>query len=475
MSNLKPMTFPPAMRCILGLIALVWLFGVPSSTAVADDRPALMPETILMANDYDAFVIAGPRGARACAEACGNDQRCQAWTFIRGPGQCRLKYAAGPAQKNACCISGLKPPEVVAEIGGKQGFCADYAKRAIVANNQNLSQGCRLSGARWNADFQGHYGWCMGVDRRQSQAETEARTADIARCTVSASDESGPKCDHYVRVSSTQIESARKARCDLGGDDRLWSGDVARLKDTCQRAPGRALRSDIAERERVLAACFASAGQAEQACGAYADTAVKQVQQATANECGFVGRTWTSSRVQHLQWCLDASPTARKAEADTRGQQIVACTQQVTRRKACDDYAQSAVQQAQTNDSQNCSFAGPNWSRYADDHVAFCMQASPAVLSSETAKRDTALQQCQARNYVNPECDEYARRSVRVAGINQQRQCDYDGPEWSLNYADHYRFCTRNNAQERRDVMIGRRQALWACSSDRGFTLELGF
>jgi len=474
MPNLIVKTLLPLSR-LLALLAVSWLLGLAPVAALADDRAGLLADTLIMANDYDAFVIAGPRGGRACAEACANDQRCQAWTYIRGPGQCRLKYAAGPAQKNACCISGIKPAAQVAEIGGKQGFCADYAKRAILANTQNLSQACHLSGPRWAADFQGHYGWCMGVDRRQAEVETDARSAEIARCTVSATDESGPKCDHYVRVSSVQIESAHKAHCDLGGDDRLWSGDAAQLKDACQRAPGRVLRSDIAERERVLSACFVGAGQAEQACGAYADSAVNQVQQASANECGFAGRTWTSSRSQQLQWCLDASPAARNAEADARSQQIAACTQQTARRRACDDYAASATQQAQNNETQACGFAGPSWSRYADDHVAFCMQASPAVLGNETAKRDTALRQCQARNYVNPECDEYAKRSVRVAQINAQRRCEYEGPEWSVAYADHYAFCTRNNAQERRDVMITRRQALFACSSDHGFTLELGF
>ncbi len=474
MSNLT-LNLRTAAPRVVWLAIMAWLLACGALPVLAQDRAGLMPDTIIMANDYDTFVIAGPRGARGCAEACANDARCQAWSFLKAPGQCRLKYAAGQAQKNACCISGVKPPAAVAEIGGKQGFCAGYAKGAIAASSQNLSQGCRLTGPRWAADFQAHYGWCMGVDRRTSQTEIDARTADLARCTVSAADESGPKCDHYVRVSSVQIESARKARCDVGGNDRLWSGDAVSLKEVCQRAPRRVLNSDIDARETVLAACFANAGQVEQACNSYADTAVKLVQQATVNECGLSGRTWTSSRVQHLQWCLDASPAARKSEADARTQQVAACTLQVARRKACNDYAESAKQQAQNNDAQNCGFAGPNWSRYADDHAAFCMQATPAVLSGETAKRDAALKQCQARNYVNPECDEYARRSVRVSQINVQRRCEYEGPEWSANYADHYRFCTRNNPQERRDVMITRRQALRLCSTDRGFTLELGF
>lgn len=51
-------------------------------------------------------------GARACQEACGNDERCRAWTFVR-PGyqghapRCWLKYAVPEAQGNECCVSGV--------------------------------------------------------------------------------------------------------------------------------------------------------------------------------------------------------------------------------------------------------------------------------------------------------------------------------------------------------------------------------
>ena len=466
---------------ILGLAALIAAgvivllsVAVGPSRAFADDR-GLMPDTMIQWGDYDQFQLPGPGGGRACAQACAHDPRCRAWTFIRPVSICRLKHAVGVAVPNPCCISGVKPDADIAEIGGKQGYCADYARRGIDAYNQNLSQGCQLRGPRWTPDFQAHYSWCMGVDRRAASAETDARAAEIARCTVSASEDSAAKCDHYARISTVQIDTARKAHCDVGDKDRLWTGDAGALKAMCMRAPGRVLPADIETRETVLAACLASAGQSEAACGSYVEVALRQVQEATADSCGFVGRTWTTSRAQHLQWCLDASPSARKAESDSRSQQIASCTQQAAKRKTCDDYTQTALQQSQGNDSQNCGFTGDNWSRYQDDHMGFCMQANDDQLRAETANRDAALQQCQARHYVNPECDEYAKHAVQLAEINQQRHCDNDGDLWSLDYADQYKVCMQTNPGERRDSMIERRQAVHACSADHGFRLELGF
>ena len=461
----------------LALLALLMILPLVTSTATwAQGSGAILPDTMIQWGDYDQFQVpGGPRGVRACGEACANDPRCKAWTFIKPVGQCRLKFQAGPAVPNPCCVSGKKPEAAAAETGGKQAFCADYANRAVSAQDQNLREACRFTGPRWGVQFQDHYSWCMGVDRNQSQVETNARTADLARCTVAANDGSEAKCEHYARVSTVQIETARKANCNLPQGDRLWVGDLARLKESCRRAPARVLPSDIDQREGVLSACFASAGQAQQACATYADVAVKQVADASAKACGFSGRAWTSSRAQHVQWCLSANPAARKAETDARAGQLAQCTQEAARRKACEQYAVGAVQQSHRNDTQECGFQGPNWSRYQDDHAAFCMSAGADQLRRETSARDAALRTCQARDYVNPECDEYAKRSVRLSTISRDRQCDNEGEFWSLKYADHYQFCTEANPQGRRNSMMLRREALRECSGSRGFRLELGF
>ena len=63
--------------------------------------------------DYRDF--APPRADPAvCAEACANESRCRAWTWVNsaleGPtGHCWLKSRVPPAEGDECCVSGLKP------------------------------------------------------------------------------------------------------------------------------------------------------------------------------------------------------------------------------------------------------------------------------------------------------------------------------------------------------------------------------
>lgn len=463
----------PWSRLLMQAFAALML-GFWALPASAEDGGVLR-DTMIQWGDYDQFKTAGANGARACAETCASDPRCKAWTFVRPVSQCRLKHDAGPVVANTCCVSGFKAAGAAQDAGGKGAFCADYARGAVASANQNLSQGCDLTGPRWGADFQAHYAWCMRVPRDNSSAETQARSLDLGRCTSSANNDIDPKCDHYARVSMVQVETARKARCAVPANDGRWANDINQHKQACLRAPNRVFPAEITNREAVLTACLANAGQADQTCTVYADKALQQVRDATSNTCGFAGRTWSSSRALHLQWCNDASPAARKAEIDSRTEQLGVCAQQAVKHKICDQYAQNAVQQSLRNENQGCGFSGPNWSPYQDDHVSFCLQADAAHLRSEAATRDASLQQCNAKKHVNAECDEYAKRAVRLSQINDQRDCGNDGELWSADYATHYQACAQSNPQERRDQMSERRQALFECSNDHGFTLELGF
>ena len=469
-----PARLAKTVALVLALALLALMPGLAGRPASADDRGVLR-DTMIQYGDYDQFRLAGPGGGRACAEACAKDPRCQAWTFIKPVGQCRLKHDAGPVVANPCCVSGLKSADAAGGNGGKPDFCANYARKAVVSANQNLSQGCNLTGPRWTTEFQAHYSWCMRGQRDASEAETGSRGAELARCTQSASTDADPKCDHYARISLVQVETAHKAHCAVPPGDRRWSPDGDVHKQACLQAPSRVLPAEIANRETVLTACLANAGQTEQACTGYADKALQQVRDASANACGLTGRSWSSSRAQHLQWCADANPADRLAEIDSRTQQLAACAQQASRRKTCDQYADTAVQQALRNQNETCGFEGANWSPYQDDHVAFCLQADTNRLRSETATRETALQQCHGRNSVNADCDEYAKHAVQLSEINQQRDCGNEGELWSQDYAVHYQACTQSNQQERHGFMQERRQALFSCSNDHGFTLELGF
>jgi hypothetical protein len=64
--------------------------------------------------------------------------------------------------------------------------CRDYATAAIrqvrgALNNPPCLPG--LQGARWSADFQVHYNWCLTANYAAMGSERDARTAYLRSCT----------------------------------------------------------------------------------------------------------------------------------------------------------------------------------------------------------------------------------------------------------------------------------------------------
>lgn len=289
-----------------------------------------------------------------------------------------------------------------------------------------------------------------------------------------ADDAAQAKCDHYARIALVQVATARKANCSFVGDPR-WQDRPEAHKAACLRTGGQMADTEIAQREQMLAGCLRRPERAERVCGAYADTAVRQFQSATDAGCGLDGPSWSGSRERHFRWCLGASQEARDSASAARDQQLATCTAEAGRRQACATYAQQAVQQALRNDNEGCGLNGPGWSRYADDHVSFCMGASDGDLRRETARRDAALASCTSRARVNVDCDRYAKRAVEMSRINRERNCGNRGEIWSPDYRDHYEMCMASNEADRHEQQRIRREALAYCSSNHGFTLELQF
>jgi hypothetical protein len=65
--------------------------------------------------------------------------------------------------------------------------CRDYATAAIrqvrgTLNNPRCLPG--LQGARWSADFQVHYNWCLGASYAAMGSERDARTAYLRGCAM---------------------------------------------------------------------------------------------------------------------------------------------------------------------------------------------------------------------------------------------------------------------------------------------------
>ncbi len=65
-------------------------------------------DTNRFGNDFTGFET--PGGWQECQQACGNDPRCRAWTYVRpgiqGPAaRCWLKDSVPPASPDSCCVS----------------------------------------------------------------------------------------------------------------------------------------------------------------------------------------------------------------------------------------------------------------------------------------------------------------------------------------------------------------------------------
>ncbi len=467
------------MRLWVGLAVLLAAIGLASATVSAQiDTDQRKTGIMFQSGDYDSFKIPGRNGPGSCAEACGRDPRCRAWTYVKPVEQCRLKYEVGVAVRNDCCISGIKEQSKPAG-DGRQAFCADYASQAVDANDSNLSQDCRLTGPRWSADYRTHYTWCMRVERREAVAEGELRSAEVLRCQQRASRAKSPLCDHYARMASVMIRAGEAGTCGFAaGKNNRWLDDAAVQRRQCEAAPQRVPETEFAGRQRQLATCFERAGKEEEACVAYADGAVEQYQKAVDAECEFAeSRSWNSSKARHYVWCLDASAKDREDASFKRDDEIAECRRQSTLRKACGQYAETAIEQASLNENERCGLRGSVWSKYKDDHIDFCMQEGERAARKEEDKRQSALESCIADNSArNADCERYADNAVKLARVNQDKNCgNRDRDLWSTNSREHYDFCMRAKPAIRQEIQQQRRKAIQSCSLFRGFRIEITF
>jgi hypothetical protein len=65
-----------------------------------------------LGGDYRSFETTPHADGKLCADACGGDNRCRAWTYVRpgyagGAARCYLKSRVTPPRRRPCCISGV--------------------------------------------------------------------------------------------------------------------------------------------------------------------------------------------------------------------------------------------------------------------------------------------------------------------------------------------------------------------------------
>jgi hypothetical protein len=100
------------MRLVGLMLCLVmeFAFGAPSPAAAQSKFFSFERNPDRPGRDYSN--TASP-GAVECSFACQAENRCRAWTFVKGgiqgpSGRCFFKDPAPPARRNNCCTSGLR-------------------------------------------------------------------------------------------------------------------------------------------------------------------------------------------------------------------------------------------------------------------------------------------------------------------------------------------------------------------------------
>jgi hypothetical protein len=196
--------------------------------------------------------------------------------------------------------------------------CRQYAQAAVNAFEQVRSRGCPLSNARWQGNYDSHYGWCLQAPAEWVQLETRHRENHLRVCL---GESKAVACNEYATLANSAQQSNLGGNC--GFTEGRWHANFDDHLDWCLREPIEAANREIAIRHAMLGIC----GRQEPyvRCDAYARDAVAQGQEAAARNCGVSGPRWQAAYEDHLTWCVGQPAEVAASEAAARGGELSQC------------------------------------------------------------------------------------------------------------------------------------------------------
>jgi len=140
-----------------------------------------------------------------------------------------------------CLAPASQPPS-----GNTQSECKQYAKNAVVQNQQNMELACGFTGPAWSANYSHHYDWCMKVPRKQADDGTSQRADALTNQCAGAQpsqqppgggSSSGPevRCDQYAKKAVEQNNENISKGCGFSGPE--WSSDYTTHFNWCVNKP----------------------------------------------------------------------------------------------------------------------------------------------------------------------------------------------------------------------------------------------
>ena len=278
--------------------------------------------------------------------------------------------------------------------------CMRYAGTAVAQFEAANTHACGYGGPRWHGDFDKHYKWCTKVRFRQAEKEDEARRRLISSCLLRGGGRFDEACNTYAETAVQQARAARKRDC--GYDGSRWNTDFSRHYQWCLRVSPYDREAEEATRERALDRCMAAGGGSDKgrmACEHFARVAVAHATTNKKLDCGLTGALWQPRPKIAYRWCLRNSRILREKQVADRE---VAISQCIARgggpfNQACDDYANTAVEQFERGRKRGCNFRGQRWHASYIDHYRWCTKARPAQRRRLTRQRRRALRLCKFR------------------------------------------------------------------------------
>lgn len=134
--------------------------------------------------------------------------------------------------------------------------CDIYAKDAVADNNLAARLGCGFANtnARWQSNYNNHYGWCMGTSSAALISESAARDTDMRPCQVKST-----QCEDYATQAVRQYNRNKQLNCGFSPNSQppgRWMDNHRGHYDWCMKAQPAWLGSEAKARTDGLTRCI---------------------------------------------------------------------------------------------------------------------------------------------------------------------------------------------------------------------------
>ena len=200
--------------------------------------------------------------------------------------------------------------------------CDRYVAEAVSERAQKAVQFCGFTGPAWGTDsvrdYNGHLKWCLAANQESVDQETAKRRNGMHNCE---------RCISYANRAVGAFRHQKERQCDWTG--AAWSDNFKGHLNWCMGAKWEHVEEEENKRELADLWC--------QACSDYAVQAEQQAsKQLTVCNVKLGGARWTTTRKNHLDWCLDLVVGAYGVidnERQARAKHLDNCAIQSTKQK----------------------------------------------------------------------------------------------------------------------------------------------